>query len=351
MSRTEKAVQASRQKRRKICLEPSPELSYSLGVIFGDGSVSKEGHSYSITLRVIDKDFTEAFRKAMSKVLKRDGRIVYDKRRSHYKLRFHSIAFGEWFKATPKNDLLKLASRYPKDFLRGFFDSEGCAYIDKAYKKHPRIVLVNASEELIKHTQNLLKDMNILSTSAIRPAGQKSLLRKENRWITQKQPMFTIKIDQEDSVARFFYNVGFTIKRKQLWVPSVLKVDLDSKLIDHWREEWLKTRELTLSALGLKLVDFFIKESPSKKGYHCFFYVVGKPLTDIEVLKTQYLLGDCETRCKINYYRITERNMKRMWNKMFSKHLWKAPLPKNCQECRIRKYLMELESEDEKHEL
>jgi intein-encoded DNA endonuclease-like protein len=349
VDRTLKAREAHVRKLRDIDLSLSQELSYALGVIFGDGCVSKEEHSYSITLRVIDEDFTEAFRKSMSTVLKRNAKTIYDKRREHYKLRFHSIAFGEWFKSTPEKQLLEIATKYPLDFLRGLFDSEGCAYIDKSHPKHPRIVLVNADEELIKTTHELLQELNIFSTVTIRPVGIKSFYQKENRWITQKRPIYNLKIDQIESVALFFYKVGFSVKRKQLWVPSVLKIDLDSKLIDYWKEDWLKTRKIILKALDLVFIDLLITESPSKKGYHCFFHVVGRPLSDLEVLKAQHLLGDCETRCKINYYRITQRNMKKMWNKMFSKHLSVMADPK-CEKCDIRKHyheIAELEGEDE----
>jgi hypothetical protein len=125
---------------------------------------------------------------------------------------------------------------------------------------------------------------------------------------------------------------------------TILKLDLDNKLIDYWKEEWLKTRKAILEALNLKLEKVIIKESPSKKGYHVWLYVKGKPMNDLEVLRCQSLLGDCPTRCKINYIRITQRNITKWWNKLFAKHLRRFPDPK-CKECRIVQILKEMEEE------
>jgi hypothetical protein len=125
---------------------------------------------------------------------------------------------------------------------------------------------------------------------------------------------------------------------------TILKLDLDSKLIDYWMEDWLKTRKAILKALNLKLEKIIIKESPSKKGYHVWLHVKGKPMNDLEVLKAEHLLGCCETRCKINYIRITQRNITKWWDKLFSKHLKRFPDPK-CKECHIVQILKEMEEE------
>ena len=51
--------------------EPSYELAYVIGVINGDGTVTKNEswYRYIIQLTVIDKEFAETFSKAVSKLL------------------------------------------------------------------------------------------------------------------------------------------------------------------------------------------------------------------------------------------------------------------------------------------
>jgi len=50
--------------------KPSKELAYAIGIVHGDGSVSKnESWYYIIELATIDKEFAEIFSKVMAKLL------------------------------------------------------------------------------------------------------------------------------------------------------------------------------------------------------------------------------------------------------------------------------------------
>jgi len=61
----------------KWVAEPSKELAYVIGVLYGDGCVSKIKHKdkpwyeYRIVLATIDKEFAEVFSRAMARILNR----------------------------------------------------------------------------------------------------------------------------------------------------------------------------------------------------------------------------------------------------------------------------------------
>ncbi|MCR4335734.1 MAG: hypothetical protein NUV57_04310 [archaeon] len=66
--------------------EPSPELAYILGVMFGDGSLifNDKRKEYVLKLEAIDKDFVEKFSRCSSKLLKKERyfAVCYKKPRS-----------------------------------------------------------------------------------------------------------------------------------------------------------------------------------------------------------------------------------------------------------------------------
>lgn len=137
-----------------------------------------------------------------------------------------------------------------------------------------------------------------------------------------------------------------------------IAIDVDSSLLPKWRRDWIKTRRAIAEALGYRVKRVIIRPSgepwpPSKprqkpKHYHAWIWIeTPKPLTDLEKLKLQWLLGDDYGRCWINYLRITRRKTP-LWNKIFSHILWRRPLPEQCRRCSLRVNLERL-AEGGKH--
>jgi hypothetical protein len=126
----------------------------------------------------------------------------------------------------------------------------------------------------------------------------------------------------------------------------ILLTDLDF-MPKPWLDFYKETRRLMVEGLGYKLKRIITKPSPQGKGLHAWIYIEGPPLTEMELLKFQYIIGaDCHTRSRINYRRV-RRGLKGFWNKLFTvKHKIKQ-LPKRCQKCRIRKAVWELAEKDE----
>lgn len=102
----------------------------------------------------------------------------------------------------------------------------------------------------------------------------------------------------------------------------VLKLDVDWMPPDRgWVEEWRRAREVVLREVyGLEVDAFYV--APSERGFHAWIHVVSpRRLSDGEVNKLQFVLGDDATRCRINQWKI-EAGV-RGWNKLFSRVVWR----------------------------
>lgn len=110
-------------KTKFIDLSPSPELSYIIGVYFGDANIyyRKKTGSYYFRIKVVDKDFVDVVKNSLIKIgLNPTISYVEEKTRSN---RWHVEASSKSlykFLSQNKEELFKVAEKYPEDFLRGF---------------------------------------------------------------------------------------------------------------------------------------------------------------------------------------------------------------------------------------
>jgi len=100
---------------------------------------------------------------------------------------------------------------------------------------------------------------------------------------------------------------------------KMLKLDMDIRPSSKWMTKWINTRYHILGMLGYA-VEYVKTFKSSKRGLH--IYIMLKKDVDAETLNMlQFLLGDDQTRVKINQWRI-KRGVKR-WNKLFHKVLYR----------------------------
>ena len=106
-------------------------------------------------------------------------------------------------------------------------------------------------------------------------------------------------------------------------MQAILKIDIDFEAPPEWIDKLLKTRLVILDFLG-----FYVEKvipHKSTRGINYFIHIARRNSTlmisDMEILMLQFLLGDDQTRCKINKWRI-ERGIKR-WNKLFSRKIYR----------------------------
>ncbi|MEK6888269.1 MAG: LAGLIDADG family homing endonuclease [Candidatus Aenigmatarchaeota archaeon] len=129
--------------REKVLIKPKLEsnenLTYILGVLFGDGCVYKSSRSYRICLDVTDQNFSMSFFQALKKI--RLNPFIQERlpsngigKRKKYIVIANSKVFGEWYKNISLLELEKILTNRENitGFLRGFYESEGQLYRNKS---------------------------------------------------------------------------------------------------------------------------------------------------------------------------------------------------------------------------
>jgi len=299
-------------------LKPSKEMSWVLGVILGDGSVYKERkHAYAIKLVSKDPDFVERFNEVFCKLIgKRKSKVFYDKERKLFVIKVYSKKFYEWFKNKSVEEIVEIGLKYPKEFIKGFFDAEGGISWD-SYHKRWIVHCSNNNRKILERIKDVLsKNFQIKSTIKLSwKAGTKS------SGIIHRSNNYQLLITKKDSVIRFHKLIGFTIKRKRL-EEVIFKTDFDIKLPEKWLKDLIKAKEAVLEAFHYQPLEIICRDT--ERGYHFWHKCLGKPIDPMEMNKMQLLLFDDWGRVIINAYRI-KRGVKK-WNKLFSKVIWRKKM-------------------------
>jgi len=139
-------------------LEPSPELSYILGVIAGDGYV--DGYN-RIKLGTKDLEFAKEFKEALEAIGLRANVIEDDRWNKSLKRPYHgwtcyanSVVFVRWYNGLTQEQKEGIAKQFPEEYLKGFFESEGSYVIgtDGSVNVH----FANLDYDLLLLVQRLL---------------------------------------------------------------------------------------------------------------------------------------------------------------------------------------------------
>ena len=206
-------------------LSPSKELAYIIGVVLGDGSIfvssGRGKKQYAIKLSARDKDFVEAFAKALEKVCRRKRPLPIRllRRHGYWETHIYSKRLYE-FLNQPLEKLEHVIKAYPEDFLRGFFDSEGSVKLNitrRKRKKHVYVMITcaNTNYKLLQFIADVLKYVGIKITGIYTAGRRKSERHKQ---------CYTLVIARSSEVKKFAIKIGFTIKRKRRRLEECLSL-------------------------------------------------------------------------------------------------------------------------------
>jgi len=186
-------------------LHPSKELSYILGVLYGDGCVTTSGKStYVVKLRTTSLIFALKFKEALERIglnPKIDIEMASKKNprlKDKYVVRAFSKIFYSWYKSLSLDILREIIKGYEIDFLRGFYESEGS--IDLRRKRGQlRIRITNTNYELLELVKNII-EKNVRISCNIQK-------RKDT-----KKPAFDIVFEGNKKCLKFLETVRPCIK-------------------------------------------------------------------------------------------------------------------------------------------
>jgi len=179
-------------------VEQSPELSYVIGAILGDGSLYNKNGKGLIDLAVKDREFAEAFSDAISSVLqKKRNYKVQEYENGNYRVSVCSYQLFRFLKK-PIEELEPYAKAYPNAFLCGLYDAEGSADSE-------RIRLSNTNPEIIELAKTLLKQLGFKFSVYYNP---------------EHYGEYVLAIYRKEQLRRFAEEIGFTILRKQTKLES-----------------------------------------------------------------------------------------------------------------------------------
>ena len=166
---------SSSDKKRGICIPTilNEELAEEIGIHLGDGSMNiyKGGYLYSVEGHLIDdrQHYVQRIGPLMKKLYNADVRLRERKCAGVYGFQFGSKAIGT-FKSRvlglplgPKRspivpDQIRSNPDLAAAFLRGYFDTDGCVYLEKKYGKlYPRLFIVTASQAMYEQLTELFQ--------------------------------------------------------------------------------------------------------------------------------------------------------------------------------------------------
>lgn len=230
-------------------LKQCPELSYALGVLFGDGclSINQSKQEYRLRLESIDKEFVEKFSASLSELLgKEKNYAVCKTKRGMYSTQVRSKQLYHFVKSI-KQDFEKVKpfiEKHPAEFIRGLADSEGCTSISagKLFRVGV-IVAVSTNFTLLAYVKELLYSFGIKSNLYL--SHKKGLTDSiiNERKITRTKNLYSLTIARSNDVVKFCEKIGFSIMRKQQKLEEAIRVagEFGSALgTEEWKQRYFK---------------------------------------------------------------------------------------------------------------
>jgi intein-encoded DNA endonuclease-like protein len=194
----------------------SPEMAYVLGFFAADGSMirNKRG-AHFIEFTITDRIVLEQIQQATNST----HRIAKRKQRANHKTAYRlQIGSREWFEdlsglgfmqnKSKRLPLPKIPQKYFGDFVRGYFDGDGCVYFNRLKfadrKKHRLILLTLFTSGSYSFLDTL---WGALKTQGVHGGSLKNKTRG-----------FELVLSHRDSVAlhHIMYHTG---KTPELWLP------------------------------------------------------------------------------------------------------------------------------------
>jgi len=246
-------TETKRLRKNSFISTPSKELSYFVGVMFGDGCATKDqkNHDYCLMLGTIDKDFAQHFSFCVTKLLNKTKEYpVHSGKNNMHWVNIRSKELHQFVKEI-KTDFKKakpFIEKFPADFIQGLADSEGCPAISANNNFRVEVYVANSANlELLKYTQYLLsKYFDITSTTRLTKKAGIIDSVIEGRKITRTKNLYLNAISSLEDVKKYFLGIKFSIKRKQEKLKDGIAIIENYKSEERyleWQKKYVKNKK------------------------------------------------------------------------------------------------------------
>lgn len=246
---------------------PSSDLSYVLGVMWGDGNLfnNKKKSDYIIRLDVIDEDFVKHFSKCVSKILSKNKSyaVTQLKHKNMDSIMYSTRARSKelfYFIKECKNDFEKVkifVEMFPKEFIQGLADSEGCPMVCAKNNFSINVcVAYSTNKELLLFVKKLLEKKFLIKSNFYlsKKAGITDSIIN-GREITRTKDLFSLLINNIDDLIKFSYLIGFSIKRKNEKLKDAIFIFKKYSYLErsfYWKKIYYKTKKQWVGQLPIK---------------------------------------------------------------------------------------------------
>lgn len=181
-------------------LNPSEDLAYILGVLKGDGYVTKNGYQYNVCLQSISKNFVSSFETSLKNIGLHPCKIYHDRRGIYHSVAC-SLQFVEFYKNLSMSRLKELIAGYHSHFIKGLYESEGTLFI-RGQTANFELNIANSNLELLKIVSRYLFYKNIRNSIGKRGKTINDLQMYRLRVYTNDIPKF---LDMINPCIKYLY--------------------------------------------------------------------------------------------------------------------------------------------------
>lgn len=198
--------------------EPTAELSYVIGAVYGDGSLVPR--SNVVKIEVTDKEFAERFNQTISHLFGRDiqNRILIRCFSSLHRLPLYVVKYASsqlmLLLRRPIGELDQFIRAYPREFLAGFFDAEGYVSVSARIKLSVVVGAENSDPALLSLVKSVLHDNLGIGCTLFMKRPEKSKKTIRGQTFETRHPVYSLLMSKNHDVANYLTNVGFSIPRK-----------------------------------------------------------------------------------------------------------------------------------------
>lgn len=225
----------------KLPTKLSPTLAYFVGLIAGDGSLSrKEEIDSSTAIRFSNNDLKQEYIDIVRKLFEKEVEITPPSKKRAQDFRFGNRAIFELLKGLGVQKSKKLF--IPREiicnkeltiaYLRGLFDTDGSVYDRKSHRSGTRgqIELTTIYKEFAEQIQNTLFRLGI--PAYITERKSKTTVKRNGNLIKSKK-QYRIYITQNAAIDRFAELVGFSVQRKKEKLKKIVGRKKSRRYTEH----------------------------------------------------------------------------------------------------------------------